>query len=439
MEFARMLSMKPLRLWMTLLIAAGILAACVASPEDELPRPIVVTLPVITATIPGAVPLLGTPVSTGNGSVPPSPAASGGRMEDIRLLWEAPDVLRPASVAIANNRISVILVDGRFLWLDANSGKTTAAAFLWNGLVEGDTVGTTTTDGVIGVASVHQISISPDAGRANTRSRLAVFDVQAHPIWSLPDLEEGQLYSAALASGPGLVVVGRWPYGFKKNALSVYELFTGQKLWQTTDGSNGFQFVTHDGTRIYTILNTKDNIGAIACYDLRTGDLLWRWSDPSVGQIEALAIGDNRVFGISSDRALALDSSTGLLQWMVGLNTVPDAGLAYTSGMLITAPAPSAETGFRPGLVSLQGAAGAAGWSSLGGLLAGPLAANPDSLWVIVRDFDAGTVSLSGLDPATGLERVRIRTNGRPDAAYQIVAAGPRIFLLGDTLSAYGY
>jgi hypothetical protein len=95
--------------------------------------------------------------------------------------------------------------------------------------------------------------------------------------------------------------------------------------------------------------------------------------------------------------------------------------------------------GFRPGLISLSASRGGLAWHALAGLLADPLALGDEALWTVVKDYDSGQVALSALDPTTGLEQVRIPVSESPEVLYQIVAHGRRVYVLGDSLLAYGY
>jgi outer membrane protein assembly factor BamB len=231
-----------------------------------------------------------------------------------------------------------------------------------------------------------------------------------------------------------------WPHGFKDNELAAYEMFTGKRLWRVRSGATGYQKIVHDGTRMYVLLTDPEGTDMVGCYDLRTGDQLWRWSHPDLAQIDRIALGEDSVYVMTSDQILALDTTTEeSIKWIVGFSAAPDAGVETRGDLLYLAPAPSAQTGFRPGVVGLDGLSGQLSWNALGGLLADPLAVSGETLWAILKDFDSGEVFLSGLEPDTGLERVRLLVSMEPEVLYRLVALDRRVYVLGDTLQAYGY
>jgi outer membrane protein assembly factor BamB len=283
------------------------------------------------------------------------------------------------------------------------------------------------------------MGIDSETGLAESRARLAVFDTQANEKWSLPQLESRHYYSAAIAPGPGIVVVGKWPHGFKDNEMAAYGMSSGQRLWRVKDGETGYQEIVHDGTRMYVLLTDAQGANAVGCYDLRTGDQLWRWSDPNLKQIDRIALGSDGVYAMVSNQILALNATTGEVKWAIGFSATSDAGMQALGGLLYMAPAPSAQTGFRPGVVGIDAYTGRMSWNALGGLLADPLAASGEALWAIVKDFDTGQVFLSALEPGTGLERARMLVGSGPETIYRLVALDRRVYALGNTLQAYGY
>lgn len=405
------------------------------SPEAG---PVLVTLPALpsqppTPTVePTSVPP--TPVPTQ--PVPPTPAPQSVGIGATHLLWEWNEVARPSSLAVGGSRLAVIVADGRFVWLNAQDGRLEAGAFLWSGLLEGDSWGEVYTDGMVAVVAAREMSISPQTGLADSRARLAVYDAGGNELWSLPELGAQHFYSAALA--PGSVLVGKWPHGFDDNSLAAYELLTGQKLWEISDEQTGYQQIVHDGTRMYVLLNNLSG-GAVVCYDLRTGEELWRWSDPTIQQPDLIVLANDSLYVQTVDRTLALDKIAGTVKWVAILQTAPEAGLAILGGLLYLAPAPAAELGFRPGVVGLRADNGELAWHSLSGLLADPLAVGGEAVWTIVKDYSSGQVWLSGLEPQTGLELIRLPIGNDPQTLYQLVASGRQVYILGNSLLAYGY
>lgn len=430
---------RPIALSLAVLCAA-VLAACdeVPTPTLEGPPPVLVTLPAstpapATPTGPAATP---TPVPTQ--SVPPTPVPETQGIGATTQLWEWAETARPSALAATASRLAAIVADGRFVWLNADSGHVDASAYLWTGLLQGDSWGEVYTDSVLALVAVREQSINPKTGLADSRARLAVFDGQAKELWSLPELGSNHFYSAAMASGPGIVVIGKWPEGFDDNELAAYELFTGQKLWQVIDKNTGWHQVIHDGTRVYALLSGPINTGVVA-YDLRTGEKLWQWSDPNVKRADQIALGDGTIYVLSDTETVSLDSASGQERWVIGFNAAAEAGMSVLGDNLFLSPSPSAQTSFRPGLVGLKASTGEVSWHSLGGLVANPLAVGADAVWTTVRDYDGGQVYLSGLDPATGLERVRLPVGRNVNAPYQLVALDTRVYVLGESLLAYGY
>ncbi len=422
-----------------ILLLGGVLTACEQalslSPE---PGPVLVTLPALPSQSPAptveATDVPPSPVPTQ--PVPPTPVPQPVGIGATHLLWEWGEVARPSSLAVGGSRLAVIVADGRFAWLNAQNGRLESGAFLWSGLLEGDSWGEVYTDGAVAVVAAREMSINPQTGLADSRARLAVYDAGGNELWSLPELGSQHFYSAALA--PGSVLVGKWPHGFADNSLAAYELLTGKRIWEINEEQTGYQQIVHDGTRMYVLLNDLSG-GAIACYDLRTGEELWRWADPATQQPDLIALADDSLYVQTVDRTLALDKITGTVKWIAILQTAPEAGLAVLGGLLYLAPAPAAEVGFSPGVVGLYANTGELAWHSLSGLLADPLTVGGEALWTIVRDYSSGQVWLSGLEPRSGLELVRLPIGNDPQTLYQLVASGRQVYILGNSLLAYGY
>jgi hypothetical protein len=370
--------------------------------------------------------------------VPPTPIPENAGLGSAAKLWEWNEVARPSAVAASTTRLAVIIADGRFAWLDADSGQVNSSTYLWSGILQGDSWGEVYADGLgtLAVVAAREQSISPQTGLADSRSRLAVYDAQANELWSLPELGAQHFYSAALTSVS--VVAGTWPQGFSDNTLASYELYTGEKQWEVTEGDSGFAQIAHDGNRLYTLIRGTDQ-DTIAAFDLRTGEELWRWVDDQVVRPDLIALDASVVYVLSVNETLAIDATSGNLLWRVTLHAAPEAGMAVLDGNLFLAPSPAAELGFRPGIISLFGNGSGLAWHSLTGLLADPVAAGDDAIWAIVKDYDSGEVYLSGLEPLTGLEKIRLEVAPQPEVLYQITAFGRRVYILGNSLIAFGY
>lgn len=418
-----------------------ILSGCEQVVTPETVNPVLVTLPAqspmptLTFT---PIPPTETPVPTFRPTdpVPPTPAPQSQGIGATRLLWEWDEVARPSTLAATSTRLAVIVADGRFVWLDAINGQVEVQTFLWAGQPQGDSWGEIYADGTLAVTAIREVSINPETRLADSRARLAVYDTGAEELWSLPELESLHFYSAALA--PGMVLVGKWPYGFKDNALSAHEVSTGEIIWEVQDDSTGFQQIVHDGTRLYVLLNDAEGGGA-ASYDLLTGEELWRWSDPAVKNPDQLVLSNSALYIFTANRTVTLDPFTGKTKWSAQFSAAPEAGLIVGDSLFYLVPAPSPELGTRPGLVALSTTGGEVAWHTLNGLLADPIAMGEGVLWTIVKDFDSGEVGLSGLEPATGLEQVRVMVGSQPNILYQLVAQGNRVYVLGDSLQAFGY
>ena len=431
------------------LLLAFVLTACDVLTVTNEPAPVLVTLPMSTripATITPTSPPTVTPIDPAQQPTliptqppPPTPEASAQGIGATAPLWEWSETARPAALSPASSRLAALIADGRFAWLDANTGRVQNSVFLWEGIIQGESWGEVYSDGLgnLAVVAAREQRINPATQLADTRARIAVYNGSGDELWSLPELESQHFYSATLTSIS--VVVGSWPYGFIDNKLAAYELFSGQQLWEVEEEQAGFQQIINDGNRLYVLVNTAEGT-AVAAYDLRTGEALWRWSDfENMPRPDLIGLDDNHIYAISFDRIVALDPTTGRRSWAVGFNVAPEAGLGTSTDFLYMAPAPAFELGFRPGVVALRDDGSGVAWHSLNGLVADPVAANEDGVWTIVKDYDEGQVMLSGLELDTGLERVRLPVSTRPDELYQIVTNGRRVFVLGESLWVFGY
>jgi len=420
-----------------LLCLVGLLAGCDAAITAVEPNPVLVTLPVgtltPTETLPPSPTLEMTPTPTVVSPVITASAPSG--IAATHLLWEWSQVGRPTAAAVGGRRIAALLADGRFAWLDTDSGRIEANSFLWPGILEGDTTGEVYTDGVLAVIAAQEISVG-SGGAAQSRTQLVVYDSGANKLWSLPQLGSGRFYTACVTGDA--VITGTWPYGYWDNALAAYDLFTGEQIWRTNLNQIGFeQIICSQGT-LLALLNDRQT-NAVAAFDRRSGEELWRWSDEEATPPDRILLHDGRVFAAAVDGLTALDLTTGRPVWRLGLDIASAAGVALLDDRLFLAPAPTVEMGFRPGVIGINTVDGALAWHSLIGLVADPVAAGQTTLWVIGKDYDAGFVTLSGLEADTGLERVRLSINSRPDELVKLVTDGDRVYVLGATLQAYGY
>lgn len=426
-------------------IISLLLGGCEDALSTEQPAPILVTLPAVTSlpatAAPTDLPTEASPEGTlaSTQSVPPTPIPESSGIGSTHRLWEWDIVARPSALAASSSRLAVIITDGRFAWLNAETGQIESAAFLWSGILQGESWGEVYVDGLgtFAVAAVHEQSINSQTGIADSRSRLVVYDAQASELWSLPELEEPyHLYTAALTSIS--VIVGKWPRGFRNNSLAAYELYTGEELWEVSEPNTGYRQIVHDGNRVYVLLD-NDEGGAVAAFDLRTGDEIWRWTHPEMVQPDMILLGPTGLYVVTVSRTAALDPGSGQLQWMANITIAPEARIASHSNYVYVAPAAGGEYGRKPGIMGFFADGSGLAWHSLSGLLAEPIVAGEEALWVVLKDHDAGTVALSGLEPDTGLERIRLDIGFEPNAQYHLVVHGRQIYVLGNSLLAFGY
>ena len=141
----------------------------------------------------------------------------------------------------------------------------------------------------------------------------------------------------------------------------------------------------------------------------------------------------------SVGRLVALDPLNATVKWLVDYRLAPEAGLAPQPNFVYLAPAQAGDLGFRPGLIALKTDGTGLAWHSLAGLVAAPVAADSEAVWTIVKDYDSGNVWLSGLDPTTGLEQIRVPISRTPDEMYTLVPYNRRVYVLGESLFSFGY
>lgn len=431
-------------------------SACSSVLATTDPNPILITLP---AQTPSTIEITETPTLSESTpelvvtpelatptlaeSIPPTPVPSSQGVGSTRLIWEWSETARPGALAASSSRLAMIMADGRFAWLNTNTGQVESSIFLWTGVLQGESWGEVYVDGLgtIAAAAIREQHINPQTNRAESRARFAMFDAQASEMWSLPELGTQHFYSAALTSIS--VVVGKWPQGYADNTLTSYDLYTGQKNWEvgglgSNDEQAGYQQILHDGNRLYVVVNGLEQ-GYVISYDLISGDEIWRWSSPEMPRPSLISLGTSGLYVMSVGRMVSLDPLNGEPKWFYDIRSAPEAGLVIQQDFVYLAPAPAGDFGFRPGVIAMHTDDRGLAWHSLVGLLADPLTADGEAIWTIVKDFDSGNVWLSGLDLVTGLEEIRIPISTTPDVLYRLVAFNRRIYVLGETLLSFGY
>ncbi len=367
-------------------------------------------------------------------SITPTPGPQD--VADARLLWEWEETAPPSALAVAGDRLAVIVADGRFQWLDAESGRPLAGNFLWPDGIRGESWGQVYADHEIAVMAAVETWVSEQTGFPETRSQLIVLDTEGNDLWRTEELGTQHLYAASLT--PDRVLVGTH-HGYGTNILGAYDRLTGGPIWETGGGSTGYEVIVHDETRVYVLLNEGAEGGGVAAYDLQTGEQLWAQTDSSVRLSDDLLIAGSRLFVLTQPAAVALDPADGHILWSTPIELAPEAGMAAQSDLLYIVPAPTVELDYRPGIIGVSAESGGIAWHTLIGLVADPLAASEQALWAILKDYETGQVWLGGLDAESGLEYTRISVSDHPERIYHLVASGRSVYVLGDSLLAFGY
>lgn len=355
---------------------------------------------------------------------------------DAQLLWEWEETAPPSALAATGDRLAVIVADGRFLWLNADTGQSLAGNFLWPDGIQGDSWGQVYADHEIAVIAAVETRVSEETGFPETRSQLIVLDAEGSDLWRTPELGTQHNYSAALT--PDSVLVGTH-HGVGSNILGAYNRLTGEAIWEIGGGPTGYEVIVYDDERVYALLNEGVEGGGVAAYDRQTGELIWTQPDSSVRLSDDLLIAENRLYVLTQPAAVALDPANGHILWSTPVALAPEAGMAAQANLLYIVPAPTVELDYRPGLIGVSTEDGSLTWHTLLGLVADPLAASEQALWAIVKDYDIEQVWLAGLDAENGLEYARIPISERPEQIYRLVASGRRVYVLGESLLAFGY
>jgi outer membrane protein assembly factor BamB len=443
------------------LLAAGLAACEEVIPTDE-PGPLLVTLPAEGFTPTASPPAADAPTPTGQPTatlVPqpiiPTPTPVVQTIEAARLLWTLEGVARPVALAPAGNRLAVLLADGRFLWLNGETGQIESTSFVWQGSLEGETDGNVASDGQVAVVVASQAAPDDDGTAARTRMRLVVFDAGGSELWSLAGEDSPRPVSTVIA--PGMVIVGQ------AGRLLAYDLQSGAQVWAAALPTptptpspaptlrptlapsptplpkiESYRALQIRDERLYVLIDTPTGSGA-AAFDPYTGVERWRWLDDD-SPFEQMALDDDGLLMLAaSDRLAALDAPTGRLQWQVSASITPEAGMSVRGGVILLAPAPTAEYDYRPGIMGISASDGTRLWQSLDGLLAGRLAGSKDYLWALVNDYDQGQVWLAAIQPGSGTETVRLAAGDHPEQPYHLVVEGQRAYVLGADLKVFGY
>jgi outer membrane protein assembly factor BamB len=366
---------------------------------------------------------------------PPPPTAGPGEtgLPSTRLEWEWQEDARPSALAADGDRLGVIVSDGRFLWLDAETGLATGGGFLWPDDIRGETWGSVTIASDMAIVKAAETFQSELGDFPETRSRVVAFDAEGDELWTLPELGDKHLYSATIGQGKALIGTHR---GFTNNSLSAYDLDSGEIEWRYEAEDYGFEKLVANEQHVYGVLLGAES-GGIAAYDLDTGALIWAEHDPAVNLVDDLLLEGERLYVLTQPAAIALRLRDGQIDWSVEMGLAPEAGMVARETFLYVVPAPTAGMSNRPGLLGVNAEDGEIAWHALAGLVADPLAASGEALWAIVKDPDEGVVSLSVLEAASGLERARLTLGHDLEVNYRLVADGDTVYVLGESLRAY--
>lgn len=366
---------------------------------------------------------------------PPPPTAEPGALglPGTQVVWEWEEDARPMALAVGDERLGVIVSDGRFFWLDPATGHSIVGGFVWPDEIRGESWGSVTIGGDVALVKVVETFQSELGDFPETRSRVLAFDADGAELWTLPELGDKHIYSATIGQGMALIGTHR---GFTDNSLSAYDLASGEIEWRYEAEQFGFERLVADQERVYSALVDADG-GGVAAYDVDSGAILWANHDDAVHLSDDVLLDGGRFYVLTQPGAVALDPGDGEVAWALDVGLAPEAGMVARDPYLYVVPAPTAGLGNRPGLLGVSTEDGSVLWHALAGLLADPLAASGEALWAVVRDPDAATVSLSVLEADSGLERARLPLGGSYEEHYQLVADGDTVYVLSNTLRAY--
>ncbi|MBN1123179.1 MAG: PQQ-binding-like beta-propeller repeat protein [Anaerolineae bacterium] len=350
---------------------------------------------------------------------------------ETHLLWQWTDSV-PAALVASGDQVVVLTTDGSAVWLDAETGERLAEYRLWSGIIEGAVTGEVYSDEERVIVTAHQNPLLPGDG---FQSRVVVFDGLASESWSLPELSDQRYYLIA-PTGDELIAAASSPDPALPG-LSAFDLDSGDRLWQIENGEAlDIRQLTAANEKMFALFDVAE--GGRIDARLVDGTKWWEWIDPSAPQPDHLLVSDTGLYVMGVSRVQAFDPERGTPRWWVDLAVSPEAGFAAAGDNLHLVPAPTAETEFRSGVVSLDASSGNLTWHALGGMLVEAIVVQGDTLWVLTKDIDRGTVSLSGLEALTGLERVRLEVEGSPDSLYRLAAGDRNVYVLGDSLYAFG-
>jgi outer membrane protein assembly factor BamB len=452
---------------MATLLSASLSACQEVIPIDE-PSPLLVTLPAggyaptVTPTSAEAPTPTGEPTVT---LVPQpniaTPTLVVQSVEATRLLWTLEGIVRPVALAPAGNRLAVLMADGRFLWVNTETGQVESTNLVWSSGLEGKTTGDVYSDGQVALIVASQETPDENGTIAQIRTRLVVYNSNGNELWSRDGSNSPPLSAALVA---GTVILGQGAVDGQSGRLLAYDLQSGAEVWVATlptptpapspdptlrptiaptatplPSIEGYRAVRVADDQLYALIDTPVGSGAGA-FDPFTGVERWRWLDGDKSPFEQISVSDDGLVTLAAtDRLAALDPATGHQQWQVSFSVAPEAGLSVQNGIIQLAPAPTAEFEYRPGIMGLSITDGTPVWQALSGLLAGPLAEGDGYLWTLVKDYDQGQVSLSAIEPTSGTEAVRLSAGEHPEQPYRLVVQGRRVYVLGADLKVFGY
>ncbi len=401
----------------------------VASPTSAPARPTAIPPPVASPAATVAPPPTAIPPPTvggwtasfgGPGNARANPDAHPG--DSLTLLWEW-GVLGDSPVALAavGGRLFVLSDGGSFCVLDAATGAEQVCRAIWP-----DEKPLSTTDGKIALTGDTVIIGAEErfteAGMAveSTRGLLAAFSSAGQSLWSWPVTMDVFGYMPVVAGNTVAVAptVGSNP------AMIALDPANGQELWRVPGYDRPH---AGDGTTFYA--------DTIAAFRADTGERLWeqkREDDP----VLHLAYAGGRLFASAFDSIAALDAAGGRELWRTDWDAYP-AEIAVAQGLVFAAPSAASSERSGDALVALDAADGRTRWTALPAAQWSVvnLVAAADAVVAIARDRDWAEYLLI-LNATDG--RVQQQVALGEAKARDLAVDGDRVYILGETLRAYG-
>ena len=406
-----------------------------ATPTPPPPVTTVIASPTPTSAQPTTPPLsVATPTATATSPPPLSGwTASYGGPDNARAnldahpaspltpLWEWGALGNsPVALAAVGERLFVLSSGGPFCILDVATGAEQICHNIWP-----DEKPLSTTDGQIALVGdtvvISAIERYTEAGMAveSVRGLLTAFTLDGQPRWAWPVAPDVAGYGLAAVENM-IVVALRF---ISKPSLVALDAASGQDLWRTM-GHDLPQ--ASDGVNLYTDL--------ISALRLDTGERLWE-AVQEEDLVLHLAYADGRLYASAFDSIAALDAASGRELWRTDWDAYP-AEIAVAHGNVYAVPSVATQDIFRAAVVALDAVSGQPRWTlPPDQWAASRLVAAADSVVVLAQDRDVGEYLLI-LDAANGQIQQKVALKGGYDQ--DLVVSGGQVYILGETLQAYG-